>query len=129
MFTKKIIPLFAIAIGLGLAVATSGFREVVKDSNGFDLFTFEYNPPENVTNPYAPEYVQDEDNWQYTTDNTHCSNDDVKACRIFVTSGFVNPDNSLNSSINIMVGGSSTQAYVQSTAVGSGDTYVSNKLN
>jgi hypothetical protein len=129
MQLKKMMPVFAIAMGLVLAMATSAFKEGPKDKNGFDLFTFKYNPPENQTNPYAPEFVQDESNWEYTTDDSHCSNDDVKACRIFVPAEFVNPDNSLNSSIDIVADGSSTQAYVESTEAGSGDTFVSNKLN
>lgn len=75
-------PAFAIAIGLGLAMATSAFKEVpITDP----VYSFVFNPPSGTD--FSDDAVMDLSNWQYTSDNDQCSGA-TRACKITVTSGY-----------------------------------------
>lgn len=124
MNIKKIMPLFAIAIAVMLAVGTSGF--INKADKSLAMHTFEYTAP---SGSFAQADVEDPANWQYTTLATRCNDDDVKACRIFVTdddvvssgSGYdLNPGFQINAS-------SGSISYVTSTDAGSSSTFISNR--
>ena len=129
---QKIAPFAAMAVGAMLALATSAFNNAPhKTRSGDTMYTFEYNAPDNGTD-YSETSVKNVSNWSYTSDNSGCGNHDVKACRIFVPETYVDDpggSNTLDASIDISTGGTSSQAYVSSTDAGSGDDYVSNKLN
>lgn len=100
MKIKKIIPLFAIAIGLVLAVAASGFREETKTDP--DLYSFEFLAPGGTD--FSDDAVMDVSNWHFTSNDDPC-NGLVKACKITVTGGYKTGSNpatyALSSSINI----------------------------
>lgn len=118
MFTKKFIPLFAIALGLVLAVASSGFREDQVD----DLFMFEYIPPS--AGDYSISAVEEDTNWVFRSLPPECEGED-KACTIGVPMSFVNigTPNTLKSTINIQAAlGDGGNAYVSTTAAGSNGT-------
>jgi hypothetical protein len=126
MNIKKMIPAFAIAMGLVLAMATSGFKEGPKDHNKFAMRTFEYTAPGGS---YSQLNVQNESNWAYTSSTDHCNNQDVKACRIFATDDDVTSSGSgfvLNPGFEITASAGSN-SYVISTDAGSGTNFVSNK--
>ena len=84
------IPVFAIAIGLALAMAASGFKEVPKTD---PVYSFEFTPP--TQNDYSDEAVMDVSNWDYTSDNNQCGGAQ-RACKITVTSGFKTGTSSAN---------------------------------
>ena len=121
-------PAFAIAIGLVLAMATSGFKEGPKNKSGDQLFTFQYNPPSGTD--YSTTSVQDVNKWSHTSDNSDCSNNDVKACKVRVPVTYVNNPTgtpSLKPSINLVATESSSGiSYVSSTAAGMSGS-ISNK--
>lgn len=81
MQLKKILPLFAIAIGLALAMATSGFREGPET-----VFSFVFVAPGGTD--FSDDAVMDEANWDYTSDNNQCTGF-VKACKITTGSSYV----------------------------------------
>jgi hypothetical protein len=60
MNIKKMIPSFAIAIGLVLAMATSGFREVPKEN--LNQYYYAYQGPD-----FTKTNIQDPDNYTRTT--------------------------------------------------------------
>lgn len=68
MQLKKIIPAFAIAIGLALAMATSAFKEVPKDIN--TNFTAWYEFTGNVTQLSD---VLDNSKYKYTSGSKPCN--------------------------------------------------------
>lgn len=77
---KKIFPAFAIALGLVLAFATSGFKEVQKDYK-LSTYYFVYHPERGqASNP---------DNWDFTSDNSLCEGDG-QSCKIRLTEDHVN---------------------------------------
>lgn len=119
-------PVFAIAIGLVLAVATSGFKEEPMKENNLVMHTFEYTAPGGS---YSQANVQDETHWVFTSSSARCNDQNVKACRIFVTDDDVTPSGSgyvLNSGFGITAS-SGSNSYVLSTDAGSGTNFVSNK--
>ena len=128
MNIRKMLPAFAIAIGLALAMATSGFKEVPKNKNGDQLFTFQYNPPGGTD--YSTTSVQNVTKWSYTTDNNDCSNNDIEACKVRVPVTYVNNPTgspSLKSSVNLTATESSAGiSYVSATAAGMSGS-ISNK--
>jgi hypothetical protein len=121
----KRLPLMAAILGAGLAMAHS----YVPHSHQSSMLAFEYDPPGG--SDYSSSAVTNVANWNYTPDEESCSNDNVKACKIYVpnNSTYIGSSNTLKSAIGIVTGGTSTQAYVDHTAAGSGDSYVSNRLN
>jgi hypothetical protein len=126
MQIRKMIPVFAIAMGLVLALATSGFRQGPKDQNKLGMHTFEYTAP---SGSYSQLNVQNEANWVYTSSTSRCNDQDVKACRIFVTDDDVTTSGSgfvLNPGFEITASAGSN-SYVISTDAGSGSNFVSNK--
>lgn len=126
MNLKKMFPVFAIALGLVLAMATSGFKEEPMKQNNLVMHTFEYTAPGGS---YSQANVQDETNWVYTASTARCNDQKEKACRIFVTDDDVTQSGSsyvLNSGFGI-TGSSGTNSYVVSTDAGSGTNFVSNK--
>lgn len=123
MNIKKIVQLFAIALGLVLAVATSGFKEVKAPNS---MHTFLYTAP---LNSYDQTDVQDPDNWQYTSSTNRCDDQDVKACRIFVTDkNVVSSGSNFALKPGFQINASSgSVSFVTSTDDGSSSTYISNR--
>ncbi len=115
MNLKKMFPVFAIAIGLVLAVATSGFKEGVKKINGLTTYLFEYDSSQ----PFDITHVQDKGNWDLNQNAGECDETNQAACTIRVPESDVdNPGSTatLKSSFSItaaMNSGTST-AYVSS---------------
>ncbi|HTN37409.1 MAG TPA: hypothetical protein VL053_10065 [Arachidicoccus sp.] len=81
MELNKILPIGAIAAGVALVMATSGFTKAPKANLGGDqLYTFQYNPP--GTDPYSVNNVEDENNWSLATPEDACPSGSIKACQI-----------------------------------------------
>jgi len=75
MQIKKIIPLFAIAMGLVLAMATSGFKEVPKGN--VNAYFYKYQGPD-----FTKTNIQDANNYVRTT--LSCSGV-TNVCGVFLT--------------------------------------------
>jgi len=115
MQLKKMMPVFAIAIGLVLAVATSGFKEGSKDKNGVNMYLFEYDNSQ----PYDITHVQDKGNWDLNQNAAECDQTNEEACTISVPESDVDnpgPSATLKSSFSITAATNSTTgtAYVSS---------------
>lgn len=127
---RKMAPFAAMAVGAVLALATSAFNKASKSKSGDTMYTFQYNPPSGTD--YSENSVKDVANWSYTTNNDRCNDNNVKACKIYVPEAYVDglpTSHTLDESIDIVTGGTSTQAYVTSTDAGTTTDYFSNKLN
>lgn len=128
---NKIFPAFAIAIGLVLAVATSGFKEG-RQGNRMDTFTFQYVPPTGDPHPYSVTNVQDKTNWEETGTPPSCSGSQ-KACMLNVPDTYVDESGGtpeLGSNFSITATESSSNvAYVSNTTAGSGSSVISNRNN
>jgi hypothetical protein len=115
MFTKKIIPLFAIAMGLVLAMATSAFKETPQKINGVNTYLFEFDSSQ----PYDVAHVEDKSNWDLNQSAAECDQTDEEACTIRVPEADVDnpgPSATLKSSFSISATTNSTTgtAYVSS---------------
>lgn len=75
MVIKKIIPAFAIAIGLALAMATSAFKENVKGNQ--NPYYYEYQGPD-----FTKANIQDANN--YTRTSLSCSGA-TNVCGVFLS--------------------------------------------
>ena len=80
MNLKRIFPVFAIAIGLVLAVATSGFKDKPTNKD-LSTYYFVYHPERGP--------ASDPDNWDFTSDNSLCEGDG-QSCKIRLTEDHVN---------------------------------------
>lgn len=115
MNIQKMIPSFAIAIGLALAMATSGFREGPKDINGANTYLFEFDSSQ----PYDVAHVQDKGNWDLNQSAAECDQNNEEACTIRVPESDVDnpgPSATLKSSFSITAATNSATgtAYVSS---------------
>ncbi|MGN6804011.1 MAG: DUF6520 family protein [Ginsengibacter sp.] len=115
MKVKKIMPVFAIALGLVLALATSAFKQAPKDQNGVDTYLFEYD----ISQPYDVSHVQDKANWDLNQNAAGCDQTNQEACTIRVPESDVDnpgPSATLKSSFSITAATNSSTgtAYVSS---------------
>jgi|GEM_PF-2617503 len=127
---SKLLPIGGFVIAVALASITSAFKDAPKSWNGQSTLTFEYMPPDPNNPSYAPDDVSELSNWQVTSDATECDNNDHRACKIYVPDAapYVDASDNLQSAINLTLGGTATDAFVESTALGdSNDGVVSNK--
>ncbi len=101
MNIKKIIPLFAMALGLVLALGTVAFNvHTPTDVNNAPMYTFQYDQskPLDVTS------VETNSNWHVVFEPVDCNDIDEAACTITVPQSAVdNPGQSatLKASFNI----------------------------
>lgn len=126
----KILPVCGFVIAVALVGVTSAFKEAPKQWNGQSTLTFEYTPPDPQNPSYAPADVSTLSNWHTTSDASECSNDNQRACKIYVPDAapYVDGNDNLQSAINLTLGGTATEAYVESTALGDvNDGVISNK--
>ncbi|WP_156522645.1 hypothetical protein [Arachidicoccus ginsenosidimutans] len=124
---SRLLPVFAIAIGVALVAVTSAFKEQPKSKSGQTLYTFEYSGGD-----YSQASVEDVGNWDFTSNNDPCISGVAKACKIYASHVDASGDEPvLDSSENIVAAyNSATQTYrVGSTADGTGSAYISNKPN
>jgi hypothetical protein len=97
----RILPLCAIALGVGLVMVTSAFTKApqTKTAQGnYTSYTFEYSGPD-----YTVAHVEDPSNWTYTTSSPSCSGNQI-ACSLQATDSYVDVSGSspvLKSTINI----------------------------
>lgn len=128
---SKYLPILGFLIAVILVCTTSSFKGAIKQWNGQSTLTFQYMPPDPQNPSYAPGDVSTLSNWQATADASECSNDNNRACKIYVPDNapYVDANGNLQSAINLTLGGDATNAYVESTALGNTDDgAVSNKL-
>lgn len=129
---SKLLPASGFLIAAVLVMATSAFKQAPKTKGGDALYTFQYNPPTG-TNPYSESNVEAKGHWSYTATTDRCSDDDVKACKIYVSGSNVVPSGSsytLASGFTISATESSPNiAYVSATSDGSDPDYISNQDN
>ncbi len=127
---SKLLPACGFAIAAALAGVTSAFKEAPKTKSGDTMFTFQYVPPSGTD--YSQASVENLSNWQYTSDNTRCSDQQIRACKVYVTQGFVDgtdPGNyTLDPSYEITAS-SGTTSLVTATSDGLSNTYITNKGN
>lgn len=74
-----------------LAVVLFAFTKPVEKANLVDMYVFEFDG--TTANGYSEANVEDESNahWKYVGLNQSlCANDDTRACRVAVTSAYVN---------------------------------------
>lgn len=124
MTIKKIFPALAVALGLVLAVATSGFKGRPTKINGYATYLFEFD----VTQPYDVSHVQDKGNWHLNQNAGECDATNEAACTIRVPESDVdNPGSSatLKSSFSITasMNSSTSTAYVSSLSDGSAQIF------
>lgn len=125
----KILPVCGFVIAVALVGVTSAFKEAPKQWNGQSTLTFEYSAPNGS---YTPADVSTLSNWHTTSDPSECSNKQNRACKIYVPDAapYVDASDNLQPAINLTLGGTATNAYVESTALGdiTDPGLISNKL-
>jgi len=130
---SRFLPLFAIATGVALVMATSAFKEAPKNKNGDTMIAFEYNAPGSDPNPYSQTNVETLGNWQYTSDNSACTSGNVKACKVYVSSAYVDGSGPSNYTLDpsyVITASSGAVSHVTATSDGStSGTDFSNKPN
>jgi len=126
MNLKKMFPVFAIVIGLVLALATSGFKEGPNKINGFTTYLFEFD----ASQPYDVSHVQDKANWDLNQNAGECDETPEAACTIRVPESDVdNPGTSatLKSAFSITAAMNSTTSTAYVTSLSDGLAQIFNK--
>ncbi|RZK37834.1 MAG: hypothetical protein EOO90_24145 [Pedobacter sp.] len=108
---KKMLPLMALVLGMGLVLTQSAFKTTKTDQ-----YTFRYNGPN-----YSQANVENEANWIHD-ESVACTDVPQKACSIKVDASFVNnplTTPTLKSSLNLATDLYSGTAFVEGSDDGS----------